>query len=66
MGASLKNNPQPKGSSLAKNGLVANGLANGLNNNSNKQIPSTKGLEIKPKGSFGVGANKMEMNTERN
>jgi hypothetical protein len=61
MGTSMKNNPQPKGSSLAKNGLVANGLVNGLNNNnnSNKQIPSTKGIEIKPKGSFGMGANKM-------
>jgi hypothetical protein len=60
MGTSLKNNPQPKGSSLAKNGLGANGLANGLNNNnSNKQIPSTKGIEIKPKGSFGIGTNKM-------
>ncbi len=60
MGTSLKNNPQQKGSSLAKNGMGVNGLANGLNNNnSNKQIPSTKGIEIKPKGSFGVGTNKM-------
>lgn len=65
MGPSLKNNPQPKGSSLAKNGLGNNGLNNGTNNSSNRQIPSSKGIDIKPKGSFGIG-NKTEMNTERN
>lgn len=70
MGTSIKNNPQPKGSSLAKNGLSINGLnngSNGVNNNSNsnRQIPSTKGIDIKQKGSFGIG-NKVEMQTDRN
>jgi hypothetical protein len=65
MGTSLKNNPPQKGNSLAKNGLGSNGLNNGTSNNSNRQIPSTKGIEIKPKGSFGA-RNKMEMQTERN
>ena len=58
MGTSLKNNPPVKGSSLAKNGLGNNGLSNNLGNNSNRQIPSTKGIDIKPKGSYGIGVKK--------
>jgi hypothetical protein len=48
MGTSLKN-PQQKGSSLAKNGLNNNGLGN----NSSRQIPSTKGIDLKGKNPIG-------------
>lgn len=46
MGTSLKN-PQPKGTSLAKNGV------NGINQNSSRQIPATKPIEPKKNNLLG-------------